>query len=66
MNLPTTVALMVKSLPPSELTVNMGVIGANNDRCPASADRWVITASSQQDRGATQQISAQYLMLVGK
>jgi hypothetical protein len=34
--------------------------------CVASAQRWVITASSQQDRDVTQQIAAQYLMLVGK
>jgi hypothetical protein len=34
--------------------------------CAASAGRWVITASSQQDRDVTQQIAAQYLMLVGK
>jgi hypothetical protein len=34
--------------------------------CVTSAGRWVITASSQQDRDVTQQIAAQYLMLVGK
>jgi hypothetical protein len=34
--------------------------------CVASAERWVIIASSQQERDVTQQIAAQYLMLVGK
>jgi hypothetical protein len=34
--------------------------------CVAGAGRWTITASSQQERDVTQQIAAQYLMLVGK
>jgi hypothetical protein len=34
--------------------------------CVVSAGRWVITASSEQDRDVSQQIAGQYLMLAGK
>jgi len=34
--------------------------------CVASADRWVITVSSERANDVTQRIAAQYLVLVGK
>lgn len=56
----------VAGVPGARCFTGSDIVSGNRYHCVAPAERWVITASSKQDFAAAQQVTAQYLMLVGK
>ncbi|ANE83452.1 hypothetical protein A7U43_28490 (plasmid) [Mycobacterium adipatum] len=57
----------VPGMPEAKCFVNevTAPVAGRNYRCVGTAGRWTITSGSQQDFDATQQLAAQYLLLVG-